>query len=249
MAKKDVPENDQPRKTLLESGGPVSVGSGGPVSVGSGGPVSVGSTGAVPVGRHWLKYAGIGSPRQKSAGDAQARGEDVTSLGSLEAELLGLLWEIRRPATSMEVMEASLYKRRAQGQEPASFATIATTLRRLAGKGLLSSRKNEARTPLYWPTVEREEMAARILNNVSQTLLGTSLHGLLPKLIGRMKGEPGVIAGDGPEEEQELKCLMQALELVAQNAPQKKPDEEQTSEDARQAEDVKQTGNEPKGGE
>lgn len=232
MAKTDTRETGQPREALLETGS----------------PVSAEATSAAPVGRHWLKYAGIGASRQKRAGDAQAPGEDVTSLGSLEAELLGLLWEIGRPATSMEVMEDSLYKRRAQGQEPASFATIATTLRRLTSKGLLSSRKNEARTPLYWPTVGREQMAARILNNVSQTLLGTSLHGLLPKLIGRVKSEPGLTAGDGAEE-QELKCLMQALELAAQNAPQRKPDEERTSEDVKQAQDVKQGANEPRGGE
>ena len=140
----------------------------------------------------------------------------MTSLGSLEAELLGILWEIGRPATSMEVMETCLYKRRAQGQEPAAFATVATTLRRLTGKGLLSSQKNEARTPVYWPTVGREQMAARILNNVSQTLLGTSLHGLLPKLIGRSPIDAG-----SADEQKELQLLMDALELVAKtDAPQ-----------------------------
>ena len=137
-------------------------------------------------------------------------GEDITSLGSLEAEVLGLLWEIGRPATSMEVMEVSLYKRRAQGLEPAAFATVATTLRRLTGKGVLLSQKKDSRTPVYWPTMGREQMAARILNNVSQTLLGTSLHGLLPKLIGRSPTHTG-----NAEEQQELQRLMEALEQVA----------------------------------
>lgn len=170
-----------------------------------------GETGnAVPEGRHWLKYTGIGERQQRQAGSAPILGENVTSLGSLEAEVLGLLWEIGRPATSMEVAETSLYKRRAHGQEPTSFATITTTLRRLAGKGLLNSQKNEARTPLYWPTVEREQMAARILNNVSQILLGRSLHGLLPKLIGRVPSELA-----GAEEQKEIQRLIDALELVA----------------------------------
>lgn len=158
--------------------------------------------------RHWLKYAGIGS-RPKAAG-VEVSGNQVTSLGSLEAEVLGLLWEIGRPATSMEVMETSLYKRRARGEEPASFATIATTLRRLASKNLLSTRKNKSRTPVYYPTVGREQMAARILNNVSQTLLGMSLHGLLPKLIGRSPVET-----ESAEEEENLRRLMDALEQVA----------------------------------
>jgi predicted transcriptional regulator len=171
---------------------------------------------AVIDGRHWLKYAGIGGRRQKHPGAGPASGEEVTSLGSLEAELLGLLWEIGRPATGMEVMEASLYRRRAQGQEPAAFATIATTLRRLNDKGLLESHKNDARTSLYWPTVGREQMAARILNNVSQTLLGTSLHSLLPKLIGRVKTQTGQTSVDQNEEEQEVLRLMQALEQAAE---------------------------------
>ena len=192
--KKPSPVNDQPHEATPDMD-----------------PAGSGETDpAGPDSRHWLKYAGIGGRRQKPPGDASALGEDVTSLGSLEAEVLGLLWEIGQPATGMEVMEASLYKRRAQGLEPAAFATVATTLRRLTGKGVLHSQKNGARTPVYWPTVGREQMAARILNNVSQTLLGTSLHGLLPKLIGRSSKENG-----NPEEEKELQQLMDALEQVA----------------------------------
>ena len=53
-------------------------------------------------------------------------------------------------------------------------------------------------------------MAARILNNVSQTLLGSSLHGLLPKLIGRSSAEQG-----SDEGQKELQLLMDALEQVA----------------------------------
>lgn len=190
---------------------------------------------AVPEGRHWLKYAGIGGHRRKPTAAAPPSGEEVTSLGSLEAEILGLLWEIGRPATSMEVMETSLYRRRALGEEPASFATIATTLRRLNGKGLLETKKNEARTPVYWPTVGREQMAARILNNVSQTLLGTSLHGLLPKLIGRVQAQ--TITG-GIGDEQELQRLMQALEQVADDSQTKQreeatvPDEDESRDPA-----------------
>jgi len=165
---------------------------------------------SVLTGRHWPKYAGIGESRQNRGGSPPAAGENITSLGSLEAELLGILWEIGRPATGMEVMEVSLYSRCAQGQEPAAFATIATTLRRLAGKGLLGSQKNDSRSPLYWPKVGREQMAARLLNKVSQTLLGTSLHGLLPKLIGRSPEEAG-----STEEGKEIQMLMDALEQVA----------------------------------
>lgn len=204
---------------------PVERGTDVPLVAESSAPGTLGSTSlespptgdSVVAGRHWFKHIGIGSkPRGLEQTAPNTAG--VTSLGSLEADILGVLWEIGRPATGMEVMEASLYKRRAQGLEPAAFATIATTLRRLAGKGLLSSRRDDARSLVYWPTVEREEMAARILNNVSLTLLGSSLHGLLPKLIGNIvQSDASVPQSDKHnEEEADWRRLLRALEEVAQ---------------------------------
>ncbi len=178
-------------------------------------------------GRHWLKYAGIGAPRASKGSQEETNPDNVTSLGSLEAEVMGILWEIGRPATGMEVMETTLYKRRAHDQEPPSFSSIATTLRRLTTKGLLETRKNETRTPLYWPKVERERMAARILNNVSQTLLGSSLHDLLPKLIGRSPSP-----ASSPDEEENLQRLMEALEQVAETDRAAAPATNATSEQA-----------------
>ena len=108
--------------------------------------------------------------------------DDVTSLGSLEAEVMTILWEIGKPASGMDVMEASLYKRRAKGLTPASFATIATTLRRLSEKGLLISAKSDSRTPYYHVTVDRHALAARVLNSVCITLLGRSFLSVLRSL-------------------------------------------------------------------
>lgn len=138
---------------------------------------------------------------------------------------MGYLWEIGHPATGMEVAEVSLYKRRARGAEPTSFSSINTTLRRLAEKGLLSSQKNETRTPYYTPIVGREEMAARILNNVSVTLLGQPLHGLIPRLIGNLKRPPR--SSQDTQEQENLRRLMQALQEVAH------PDEESDEPEAR----------------
>ena len=169
-------------------------------------------------GLNWLKYAGIGPRRAKGAEETRKlSGEAITSLGSLEAELLGVLWEIDRPATGMDVMERSLYNRRARGEEPTSFATIATTLRRLNDKGILHQEKGAGRTPLYVPAIAREDMAARILNNVSVTLLGHSLHGLLPKLVGNTT----IQAASAPDsdEQRTLERLMKALEEVADSEP------------------------------
>jgi predicted transcriptional regulator len=174
-------------------------------------------------GVQWLRHAGVGPGRRPGGRNAAGKisGEAVTSLGSLEAEIMGLVWEIGRPVHAMEVAEAALYRRRGQGQEPIAFSTVATTLRRLSEKGLLtvgkktdvpdSGSRREMRTPYYEPTVGREEMAARILDNVSRTLLGASLHALIPKLTGGLKRGKG-----DTDEQQRLDRLMQALELAAQ---------------------------------
>jgi predicted transcriptional regulator len=179
-------------------------------------PDSGGQGAKTPAARgvSWLRYAGVGPARRPAGQPAQKiSGTDVTSLGSLEAEVMGLLWELGRPANGMEVAEASLYKRRSQGQQPIAFATVNTTLRRLADKGLLVSEKHETRTPYYAPTVGREEMAARILNNVSVTLLGQTLHGLIPRLMGNLK--PRQAQQEDPSEQEHLQRLMQALEDAA----------------------------------
>jgi len=170
-------------------------------------------------GLHWLRHAGVG-PRRKAEGEKKISGADITSLGSLEAEIMGLLWEIGRPAHGMEVAEAALYKRRGQGQEPIAFSTVNTTLRRLAEKGVLTSERGATRTPYYTPIIGREEMAARILNNVSETLLGKSLHGLLPRLTGRANAHRGSRGKEGnPADDDEMRRLLEALERAANPLP------------------------------
>lgn len=172
-----------------------------------------------PPGVNWLKYAGIGPSREQGRDPSRkVSGDEVNSLGSLEAEVMGILWEIGRPAGSMEVAEIALYKRRAQGDEPASFSTIATTLRRLADKGLLKvSKGDQQRTPFYAPTVGREEMAARILNNVSVKLLGRPLVGLLPRLVGGMSPSKAAVK-QGIEDDPSLNHLLKALEDAAERS-------------------------------
>ena len=160
-------------------------------------------------GLRWQKFAGVGPERSNKSAHRSISGEAVNSLGSLEAELMGTLWEIGTPATSMDVAEAMLYKRRAKGQEPTSFATVTTTLRRLTDKGLLTSEKGEQRTPRYTPTVGREEMTARILNNVSVSLLGQSFSGLLPKLLGSYNAKASKTSAN---EQDKIARLMRALQ-------------------------------------
>lgn len=188
-------------------------------------PDNQGDDAAPQGGRHWLRHAGVG-PSRRAEPDKKISGANITSLGSLEAEIMALLWDIGRPAHGMEVAEAALYKRRGLGLEPIAFSTVNTTLRRLAEKGVLKSEKGATRTPYYTPTVGREEMAARILNNVSETLLGESLHGLLPRLIGRANARPA--KESNPAHDDETRRLLEALERAAESHP--KPSADFTNE-------------------
>jgi predicted transcriptional regulator len=165
-----------------------------------------------------LRHTGVGPRRAYGAASEKISGDAVTSLGSLEAELMGVLWEIGHASNSMEVAEAALYKRRGQGQKPISFATVTTTLRRLMDKGVLAMAKTEGRTPFYTPTVGREEMAARILNNVSQTLLGQPLFDLIPRLAESRERTGQTPAAEADQDE--IGRLMQALQEAARTAPE-----------------------------
>ena len=103
------------------------------------------------VRRRWFKYAGI--KPERSRGRVKSPGEEVASLSNLEAEAMDILWDLGRPASAMEVLEFSLYKRREQGEEPVSFPALQSTLRRLAEKNILGSDRDDYRTIRYAPTV------------------------------------------------------------------------------------------------
>ncbi len=136
------------------------------------------------VRRRWHKYAGIKPERGR--GRLKSIAEEVASLSNLEAEAMDILWDLGRPASAMEVLEFSLYKHREQGEEPVSFPALQSTLRRLAEKNILVIDREDYRAIRYVPLVAREEMAARILNNVSMKLLGQPFQGLLPQITGKL---------------------------------------------------------------
>jgi predicted transcriptional regulator len=162
--------------------------------------------------------------KKTKAGEGAAPGEPVTSLTGLEAEVMGAVWDLGRPVHSMEVSEALLYSRRGRGLEPVPFQTVSTTLRRLAEKGVLRvvgrpggpgpMSGQAARTPHYEATAGREEMAARMLDNASRTLLGRSLAALIPRLTGSA-GEGELGAGDRDR----LQRLVDALEAAGAADP------------------------------
>jgi predicted transcriptional regulator len=102
------------------------------------------------------------------------------SLGELEAQILDVVWEKAEPVTTTDVFRV-MYQRRAL-----SYSTIMLTMAKLAKKGILKQARTGDRKRdafIYTPEVSREEMATRLMEDIAQKLLHTSLADALPKVI------------------------------------------------------------------
>jgi predicted transcriptional regulator len=84
------------------------------------------------------------------------------SLGDLEADVLGVLWE-RGRASVQEVKDAL-----APGRKLA-YTTVMTVMSRLATKGMLERRK-EGRAFFYTPAASREKVAGSLLRSMVNQL-------------------------------------------------------------------------------
>lgn len=110
------------------------------------------------------------------------KGLDGQSLGELEAQILDIVWDLDRPVTTTDVFRV-MYSRRAL-----SYSTIMLTMAKLAKKGILSQERSGERKKdafIYTSRVGREEMAQRLMEDIAQKLLHTSLADALPKVIKR----------------------------------------------------------------
>ena len=110
------------------------------------------------------------------------KGLNGQSLGELEAQILDIVWEIDRPVTTTDVFRV-MYDRRAL-----SYSTIMLTMAKLAKKGILTQQRTGDRKKdafIYTPQVGREEMAQRLMEDIAQKLLHTSLADALPKVINK----------------------------------------------------------------
>ncbi|HZP83149.1 MAG TPA: BlaI/MecI/CopY family transcriptional regulator [Chthonomonadaceae bacterium] len=109
--------------------------------------------------------------------------EEVTSLGMLEGDILKILWDAGEPQSSVQVYEAMYFMRRDQKQEMQSPSTIAVTLSRMVEKGLLTvERQPRGGKGYYKPIFSREQIVARILDDVCRRLTGQPLGYLLTRL-------------------------------------------------------------------
>jgi predicted transcriptional regulator len=104
------------------------------------------------------------------------------SLGELEAQILDIVWELNRPVTTTDVFRV-MYDRR-----PLSYSTIMLTMAKLAKKGILTQERTGDRKKdafIYTSQVGREEMAKRLMEDIADKLLHTSLVDAIPRVTTR----------------------------------------------------------------
>ncbi len=120
--------------------------------------------------------AGEEKAGQKPLGATLAKG-----LGPLEMEVLDVIWDLGR-ATSREIFE-KMRERRRLGQ-----STVLTVLRRLSDRGILN-RDSGGEVYVYSPVMGREELGARMIDDVVQRVFGGAVEPVLAYLSGRPGSE------------------------------------------------------------
>ncbi|MEK7680796.1 MAG: BlaI/MecI/CopY family transcriptional regulator [Patescibacteria group bacterium] len=86
------------------------------------------------------------------------------SLGSLEAEVMEILWKIK--IASVRSVLNLLHKKR-----EIAYTTVMTIMARLHAKGLLERREDQSGAYLYSPIENKEKFLARISEKVIKNLI------------------------------------------------------------------------------
>jgi len=139
-----------------------------------------------------------------------------TGLNALEADIMDIVWSSNAPLEQTIIIEGILVQRRKELDETVPVGTIAGTIRRLNQRGLLSYVK-DGRKSLYSPTVSREQMVARMFNDVTRKLLGNSISKVFTNLLGRAAKPSAKSANAQQDQSDQLDALMQALESASGN--------------------------------
>ncbi len=109
---------------------------------------------------------------QRSLGATLSKG-----LGPLEMEVLDVIWGMGR-ATSREIFE-KMRERKRLGQ-----STVLTVLRRLSDRGILQ-RDVGGDVYVYSPTLQREELGGRMIDDVVDRIYGGSVEPVIAYLTMR----------------------------------------------------------------
>ena len=127
------------------------------------------------------------------------RSKDVTDT---ELAVMEVLWHAPGACTTREITD-HLYPT----TSPSELATVQTLLARLMKKGFVSRRKKEGLLA-FAPRQSRDELIARRLQMLADSLCGGSLRPLLSNLVQK--------APLSPEERDRLRELVQTLEAPAE---------------------------------
>ncbi len=108
------------------------------------------------------------------------KGAPFTGIGSLEADILAIIWE-RQRATVRDVYEVL------RGQRQIAYTTVMTVMNNLVKKNLLSQDKS-AIAYVYTPAIPGNEVASTILDSVVQRLFRGRSNAAISHLLG-LSGE------------------------------------------------------------
>ena len=108
-----------------------------------------------------------------------SKGTPFTGIGSLEADILAIVWEKER--VSVRDVYETLRERR-----PIAYTTVMTVMNNLVKKNLLAQDKTNI-AYLYTPAIPGAEVAQTILDSVVNRLLGGHANVAVSHLLGLHK--------------------------------------------------------------
>ena len=108
-----------------------------------------------------------------------SKGTPFTGIGSLEADILAIVWEKER-ASVRDVYETLLQRR------PIAYTTVMTVMNNLVKKNLLAQDKTNI-AYLYTPAIPGAEVAQTILDSVVNRLLRGHANVAVSHLLGLRK--------------------------------------------------------------
>jgi predicted transcriptional regulator len=123
-------------------------------------------------------------PRKK--GSKVERIGVVKALGELEVEIMDVVWD-KGTATVQEVFEALYPQRRL------AYTTIMTVMSRLAAKGTLEQDRRGI-AYVYKPRISREELAASVMQEVVDRVLGGRISPYLADYLKHGKADSAELA-------------------------------------------------------
>ena len=130
-------------------------------------------------------------------------------LSESETEVMDVIWDSPEPLTTNDIHGEISMKRRANKREIASFTTIDSIVRRLIGRGVITTEKRPARVVVNSPRLTRPQYAAYAMNYIAQSVLKKNLSAVLPRLTGAESG--GKTKGSAVAPDQEVQQLLETI--------------------------------------